>query len=144
MSKNNTGFWIKDNQIINIDPDSHIHYIYDNPDLFNISQKFIKEIYNEYNEVLFKEDKARLVIFKKIMKDNSWIRIRYFKYRNCWIVTCWNFSNLVKSINHFFLYAYNHWNYNCPVRIYDLMNDSVIEYKVEKGVLINKGGFVLS
>ena len=91
----NTNFdahWISPVQIVYEVPFTHIRLIIDQPERFSLTKDEILKIYEDHNEPIGFEGKAR----DKIMKDlilKGWIRIR--KNNNFWTVQLndWNESN---------------------------------------------------
>lgn len=72
----------------------HIADVIANPGKFGLTEKFVMNIYNLYNEKIGTEGKARdHVMF--FLFDKGWIRIR--KYKNLWSVNMLNLTNRSKT-----------------------------------------------
>jgi hypothetical protein len=99
------GYWVRNNKIVDISATTHIGYIIDNPEYFNITLDFINLIYHRYNEKLGVEGKAREEIIKKVSSD-GWIRVRhYFKPKDYWSIQFDQFILRQVSIKSFLEWA---------------------------------------
>ena len=85
-------YWISPKAEIFCVSITHIKYIMDNPKSFLFSYDKIVKVFEEYNESIGFEGKARDTIMKELI-TNGWIRIR--KNRNYWTVQMnqWNEGN---------------------------------------------------
>ena len=77
-------YWISpDGEIIEVKKGNHIAEIIANPEKFGFTEEFIKFVFNNYNEKMGQEGKARKQLMIALF-DNHWIRIR--KYREFWSI----------------------------------------------------------
>jgi len=56
---------------------THIDAVCDCPEAFGLSIEYIASLYKKYKEPLRFEGKARHIIIEELIKNDSWIRIRY-------------------------------------------------------------------
>ncbi|MFW6172638.1 MAG: hypothetical protein ACOC5T_02735 [Elusimicrobiota bacterium] len=88
-------FWVSPNgDVIDCGAKKHINFVIDHPEKFGMTRKEIEEIYDNYNEPVGHEGKAREDIIVKVLK-NGFIRIR--KYRNYISVNIWNYNTKAKK-----------------------------------------------
>lgn len=81
--KRSIAFWISPQTIVHRVKSSHIEYVIDNIDLFNISYSEIRYLYNKHEEPWRCEGKAREEIIRKLISQ-GWIRVR--RYKNAYSV----------------------------------------------------------
>ena len=82
---NSRAYWIlPDGSIIDIGFHTHISYVIHHPELFNITKEKITELYNQFDEILPVEGKARKIIIIDLLKKR-YIRIR--QYKNHWSIS---------------------------------------------------------
>lgn len=92
MSK---AYWIlPDGEIIDINLETHISYIINNPATFNIRKSHIIERYKKYNELIPIEGIARKEIIMDLIRQH-YIRIR--QYRNHWSISLLKLTPQSKS-----------------------------------------------
>jgi len=127
------GYWLKDDKIFDI-PNTHIRFLIKHSKLFNISKKFIKQIYKSFDEPLYTEGKARHTLLEKAFRG-GWIRAR--EGRNYWIIELDKICDeRMEIINNFIKYAFQGkviFN-DSIINVFDLDTGFIIS-KVENGVL---------
>lgn len=81
------GYWVRDNNILDMS-DYHIHYIINSPEAFGLTKEIVVEKYQEYNERMGIEGKARQDLIKMATKS-GWIRVRhYVRPDDYWSIQC--------------------------------------------------------
>lgn len=109
-------YWISPTGEIFSVPINHITFVINNYDLFNYSYDRILARYNEENEELYTEGKAREKIILELIR-NGWIRLRYYPKIATWTI---NVYDLVpKSSHHLSKWA------NIVIRDKKHMHDSI-------------------
>lgn len=76
-------------------PTKHINMIISNPEKFGFNKEFIEFIYNQYNERIGQEGKARTQLLIILFKE-GWIRIRRYG-DNFWSVNVKKLTSKTKS-----------------------------------------------
>ena len=77
-------FWISpDGEIIEVKEGRHIAEIIAHPEKFGFTREFVDFVFNNYNEKMGQEGKARKQLMLSLF-DNNWIRIR--RYREFWSI----------------------------------------------------------
>ena len=61
------GYWVKDNQRIDVTVSSHVRAVMSDPEQFGLTSDFIKKTYAAFSEPLGFEGKARAIILKEAM-----------------------------------------------------------------------------
>jgi hypothetical protein len=91
-ASHNNGYWaILDNptlHVYDITSETHIKFIIENPELFNLTYEKIKKTYEDFNEPINLEGKAReaLILYALSL---GWIRVRHYVGRNdYWSLQC--------------------------------------------------------
>jgi len=87
-------FWISPSGNIIPVTTTHIDMVINNPETFGYTKESIKEIYDNFNEPVGQEDKAREEIIVDLVKK-GWIRIR--QYRNSWSVNIQKLTSRIKD-----------------------------------------------
>jgi len=77
-------FWVSpDGEIIEVKKGKHIAEIISTPKKFGFTSEFVEFVFNNYNEKMGIEGKARKQLML-VLFDNNWIRIR--KYKAFWSI----------------------------------------------------------
>jgi len=99
-------YWIKGNKIVDTGYNTHIKAIIDDPEMFGVSDKDIKNVYKKHKEKLYSEGNAREEIIKKVVQ-NGWIRVRNYKqkYGEYWSIQFDTFRRAKKTIQNFIYWA---------------------------------------
>lgn len=87
-------YWISPDSKIYPVPRTHIQFIIENTELFDLEKEYIQEVYDSYNEKIPFEGKAR----KSILIDQlgkGWIRIRFNPKTNNWHI---NYSGTLRNV----------------------------------------------
>ena len=101
MKKNNA-YWISPSGTIYEVPITHINYIINNAELFDLDLDEIKAIYKKHNEKLRFEGKARNEIIEDLLKK-AWIRIRYRNKNHAWHINhCSESRSLVNRLKKWY------------------------------------------
>jgi len=99
------GYWIKGNKIIDVSDTSHINFILQHPQDFNLTKERILDTYNKYGEKLGVEGRARDEIIKKVSRA-EWIRVRhYIEQRDYWSIQFDKFDTRKRTIRNFVEWA---------------------------------------
>ena len=83
--KEASAYWISPSGKIYDVRDKHINNIISNPDMFGYTKDEIEKIYKKYKEPMGLEGKAREEIMKDLI-NKGWIRVRFNKKRQQWII----------------------------------------------------------
>ena len=94
----NIGFWCKDNKVIDISYNKHIHYVLEHLSEFNLTEAYVKKIFKKHNEGRRVEGKAREEIIKELSKD-GWVRVR--KYNEYWSIQFDNYVKRKRTVKNF-------------------------------------------
>ena len=97
-----SGFWIKGNEILDLDGRKHIDFLFKSPEAFGLTREEINAEYEKYNEKLGQEGRARENLIKKVSK-NGWVRVR--QYPRYWTIQADYFMRRKKTIENFLLWA---------------------------------------
>ncbi|MCX6146354.1 MAG: hypothetical protein NTW25_03770 [Candidatus Kapabacteria bacterium] len=81
ITTHHSAFWISNAGLIYPVATSHIRFVIDNADLFDMSKDDIKVLYATHNEKIGFEGKARKEIMSELI-SNGWIRTRYKESNN--------------------------------------------------------------
>lgn len=102
----NNAYWISPNgKTFDVDT-SHIDFIFENPDLFGTTRKYMEKLYSKYKERLGQEGKAREDIMIEAMKK-GWLRARFTQNRG-WIIQSYFLNKRNKdNIWDFISYLFN-------------------------------------
>jgi hypothetical protein len=84
-------FWISPQGEIFEVKQTHINYIFDNPEKFGLELDYIKSVYDNHNEKYRFEGKARNEIIYDILQK-EWVRLRYRFKNNIWTI---NYSGIL-------------------------------------------------
>ena len=77
-------FWVSpDGEIIEVKKGKHIAEIIAYPVKFGFTREFVEFVFNNYNEKIGQEGKARKQLML-VLFDNNWIRIR--RYKKFWSI----------------------------------------------------------
>lgn len=96
------GFWVKGNDIYDLNGRTHIDFIFLKPEKFNYTRDMLADTYKKYGERLGQEGKAREEIIRDVSKY-GFIRVR--KYRNYTSIQFDEYLRRRKVINNFILWA---------------------------------------
>lgn len=81
----NSGFWLNKNGVLfDVSYSSHIEFIMKNPEIFDLTNSEIDQIYEKYGERKGLEGNQREEIIKSVYSQ-GWIRIRFYNRRG-WIL----------------------------------------------------------
>jgi hypothetical protein len=75
--KKGMAFWLRGDDLYEVQS-THIRFVIENPDLFDISTEKIHRIYREQGEPIGFEGRARKEIIAMLI-ENGWIRIRHYQ-----------------------------------------------------------------
>ncbi|MDO3377177.1 hypothetical protein [Geoalkalibacter halelectricus] len=75
--RNTIAFWIAPTGEIHLVEDTHIHYVIDHPELFQISLEELRRRYETHNEEWGSEGQARGETIRELVAG-GWIRIRRY------------------------------------------------------------------
>jgi hypothetical protein len=98
------GYFVKDKKIIDLGLGTHIRYIIDNPRKFNYSKIEIKNIYEQFDEPIGFDGKARAVIMTEVIYS-GWIRVRQRSINEGWVIEFKSMVDSRPSIWHFLEWA---------------------------------------
>ena len=73
-------FWYQSKKEVHFTDDLHIHFLINNPEIFDVTMEEIITIYRAYDEPLGTEGKARIQLLKKVFRK-GWVRGRYEQQR---------------------------------------------------------------
>jgi hypothetical protein len=76
--------------------DKHIGAILRDPEIFGLSEDYIKEVYEKYGESISHEGKAREEIMINVI-ESGWVRIRYYHSKSYWTIQCGKFDKNTKE-----------------------------------------------
>ncbi len=94
---NSTAYWITpDNEILDIGLGTHIEMIIKHPEVFGLTRDGITAIYQDYNELLGVEGKARYHIIMKLLAS-GFIRIRLYPNKY-WSISAQNWDSRTKEV----------------------------------------------
>ncbi len=103
-AKTNKVMWYKNENEIYYFNDIHIHYVINNPSIFDLDTSKIKSIYSLHDEPIGTEGEARKNILEIVM-NKGWIRVRC--RNNKWFIEVDNFkirkNNIKKCIEYLLL-----------------------------------------
>lgn len=129
----NVGYWITPTgDILDLEGASHIGYIIQNPDVFGLTDQEIAEIYDEHDERLYLEGKAREEIIKYVV-SNNFIRIRL--YPQYWSITLHRLTN--STLNYLSEWSavagVNRWSGKyMTVRVLELEGDKYTTFHIQE------------
>lgn len=75
MSMNGRGFFLHDGDIIEITGSSHIRTVLNDPERFGMKKETLIALYQECNEPIGFEGKARELVLEKLLRS-GWVRVR--------------------------------------------------------------------
>jgi predicted SprT family Zn-dependent metalloprotease len=149
MGNVDQAFWIKGRKIIPVGK-IHIDYIIENPELFGLTDEYIKSIYKKNKEKLGQEGKSREFLIKEVSKE-GWIRVRHYtRPRDMWSIQTDDIERRKKAIDNFILFCLSEkiMTYNDELFLmsyhtdtsysYSYMDGGVKSYLKEKVELNNK------
>lgn len=97
-------FWFKSETEVYEINSVHIQFVLQHPEIFNLSEEFINNVYHAYDEPLGTEGKARMKILKKIFNE-GWVRVRFNGSLRKWFLEVDNKSKreelIRRCINYF-------------------------------------------
>lgn len=94
------GFWVREKYILKMN-EYHIHYIIENPEVFNLSKKEVYDCYEKFGERIGIEGRAREELIK-LVTNYGWIRVRhYVRPRDYWSIQCDDINKRVTTIVNF-------------------------------------------
>lgn len=93
------GYWYY-NKTLYLLENTHINFVKSNPELFGLSEEYIDSVYQEMNEPLGFEGKARIKIMTKLIIEKGWIRIRhhYGKGSYFWTFECNHIDDRIDDV----------------------------------------------
>lgn len=75
---------------------SHIDVITSNPKKFGITSKYVKSVYDKYDEMMGLDGRAREEIIETLIK-NGWIHLRK-RPRDGWIINAWKMTKKIRDL----------------------------------------------
>jgi len=122
------GYWAYNNSVWEVT--THIAFMIEKPELFNLTAKEINEIFAKYGEKLNIEGKAREELIRMVSKE-GWIRIRHYqKPENYWSIQCDDIMKRKPVIKNFLYWAIEHkqmsYNDSAVILSYDRPNDKEV------------------
>ncbi|MCK9224614.1 MAG: hypothetical protein M0R46_09560 [Candidatus Muirbacterium halophilum] len=108
------GFFINPNGLIFCNNGrKHIDFIFNHYEIFNLTKKYLQNIYLEYKEPMGFEGKARVEIIRNLIYLN-WVHIRFHHKSGKWVFNCFSFNkadgNIINFIKIFLKYGYACYN----------------------------------
>lgn len=102
---NGRGFFAKGTEIIEI-RGSHVAYLLEHPENFNMDREWMLEQYREFGEPIGFEGKARAEILIQAMSD-GWVRIResFSKEGGRWTFEFYTWASRRDTVRHFVRWA---------------------------------------
>ena len=104
------GYWVRLNEgasleIFDISSETHIKFIIQNPELFNLTTQKIEDTYKEFDEPMNLEGKAREALMVYAI-NLGWIRIRHYTGRSdYWSFQCDDSEQRKKAMQTFVYWA---------------------------------------
>ena len=99
------GFWVKDNRVYDVTTNSHVRFMIENADFFEISVETIRSIYRKHYEALGTEGGARDELVR-MAAATGWIRVRHYsKPKDYWSIQADNTEQRKHVIQNFILWA---------------------------------------
>ena len=99
------GFWLHEEKIYEVSKSSHVGFIIDHPQLFNLTEERVREIYDWQNEPLGHEARAREILIRHAV-SLGFIRIRhYLRPSDYWSMQMDNTFKRSEQIQNFILWA---------------------------------------
>jgi hypothetical protein len=134
------GYWAFGSKVFDVTSSSHINFIINNPDKFNLTEEEIQSIFDKYGEKLNLEGKAREELIKLVSKM-GWMRIRHYsRPKDYWSIQVDSTKLRRTEIKNFIYWAIDHklMYYHDPVIILGYDNPSdVQEYSYQSGGVKN-------
>ena len=94
---NSKAYWITpENEILDIGLGTHIEMIIKHPTLFGLTKEKITSIYQDYNELMGVEGKARYKIIMQLL-TSGFIRIRLYPNKH-WSISAQNWDSRTKEV----------------------------------------------
>lgn len=82
----NNGFWVRENKIHDVTSGSHVMFLIEHPELFEITTDTIRNSYRKHHETIGAEGKARDKLVR-LAALKGWIRIRHYsKPKDYWSI----------------------------------------------------------
>lgn len=104
-SSNMNGYWVRGENVYDVSTSSHIRFILDHLDDFDLTEEDVKKAYEETGEKMGMEGKAREMLIKFASKS-GWIRVRhYIKLQDFWSIQCDDSSSRNSDIANFCCWA---------------------------------------
>jgi hypothetical protein len=101
----NSGFWLRGQTVYDVTTSSHITFLVEHPDLFEISAELIRRIYSSHSETIGTEGKARDELVK-LATSRGWVRVRHYdKPRDYWSIQCDKTETRKRTIHEFIEWA---------------------------------------
>lgn len=136
-------YWISpQNEIIPLNGQAganHIAVVFNNPEMFGLTEDYLKEVYEKHGEPLRSEGKAREEIILDLVKK-GWVRIR--RYRNQhWSFTVaretkkikdYIFDWAVKITDPSGLFGEREKDLYMPVKVYSALLNKINSYTVKE------------
>lgn len=84
----NRCFWIKEDKIYDLTEGVHVKFIIEHPDLFELTERTIRNIYKKHEEIYGSEGKASEELVKTA-ESKGWIQVsRYPRKTDRWSIQC--------------------------------------------------------
>jgi hypothetical protein len=94
---NSKAYWITpDNEILDIGSGTHIDMIINHPEQFDLTKEEITSVYQDYNELMGIEGKARYKIIMQLLA-RGFIRIRLYPNKY-WSISVKNWDSRTKKV----------------------------------------------
>lgn len=139
------GYWMKGSNVFDVSTSTHIRFMIEHPEDFNLTLEDIRRTYKEFGEKIGKEGKAREKLIRDVSND-GWIRIRhYFSPKDYWSIQCDVIRKRRKQLQEFCFWAIEHklmtyhdevvimgYNNTDDREYYDFSTGGVKKFLVEK------------
>ncbi|MFO8062037.1 MAG: hypothetical protein R6U31_03835 [bacterium] len=122
-------YWIKpDGEIIPVST-RHIDAIIKNPQAFDMTEAYIKEQFNRFNEPMGREGRARRKIMEQLIRK-GFIRVRFKPRQWKWYMECNIIDENVESqVEAWINKICSHKGNNCKKILFQPLNGEGVEYE---------------
>jgi hypothetical protein len=123
------GYWVKNDKVYDVTNSSHIKFIIEHPEWFELTLEELHQIYNKYGEKFRAENKAREFIIRSVAKL-GWVRVRHYtKPIDYWSIQCDSIARRSNTIKDFIYWGVeNHvLSYNDSAVLIGYNNENDIE-----------------